>query len=167
MRTITPTKTQLLSIPSGSTGTLVTLKWMKKFARNYKKSQKIRGLALSLVKSLGSKNFIGEARLIHRYVRDNIRYVRDIVGVETIQTPIKTLEIGQGDCDDKSVLAASLLLAIGHPVRFAAVGFNRENYSHVFPETKIGSKWIAVETTEPWPLGRTAPNVIKRMVINV
>lgn len=104
---------------------------------------------------------------IHRFVRDRIRYVKDIKGVETLQSPEKTLEIGQGDCDDKSVLVGALLESIGHPVRFKAIGFIPGVFSHVLPETKIGSKWIAVETTEPWPLGRLPPGIIQRLTIEM
>ena len=65
----------------------------------------------------------------------------------------QTMEFGQGDCDDQSVLVASLLESIGHPTRFIAIGFGPANYQHVFAETKVGNKWLPVETTEDWPLG--------------
>ena len=79
----------------------------------------------------------------------SIQYVRDVRGVETIATPIKTLEFRQGDCDDQAVLLASLLEAIGHPTRFVAMKQTTFGpYVHVYTETKIGSKWYPLETTE-------------------
>jgi transglutaminase-like putative cysteine protease len=140
---------------------------MGKIAKEYRRAPAIRELALFLVQHLPPKDWSGEARAIHNYVRDQIRYVKDIAGCETIQTPIQTLKIRQGDCDDKSTLVASLLGAIGHPVRFVAVGMEKDNYSHVFPQTKIGGRWITLETTENWPMGRTAKNVRSQMVEHV
>ena len=111
-------------------------------------------LARRITQHLPQKDFTGEVRAIHQYVRDNIRYVRDPDGLELVQTPEETLRVRAGDCDDKSVLAATLLNATGHRVRFRAVGLNaRGQYQHVFPETRIGTRWVSVETTEPVDLG--------------
>lgn len=155
-----------MGIPPGKAGTLTTLKLMRRIARDFKKSPVIRRLALKLVENNHQKDFVNEVKSIHEFVRDNIRYVKDINGVETVQTPIKTLEFKQGDCDDKSTLAASLLESIGHPTRFVAVGFHPGKYAHVYVETKIGTKWVPVETTEPWPLGRTISNPLLKMVVH-
>lgn len=149
-----PTYT-LQAIPDGAEGIRATLKAMSHITKAFKASPYIRELALSLTADLPPKKWLAEAARIHNYVRDNIRYIKDIRGIETIQTPVQTLRLGQGDCDDKSTLVAALLESIGHPTRFVAVGFNGDGrYVHVFPQTKIGGKWITLETTEPWPLGR-------------
>ena len=50
------------------------------------------------------KDYEAELRCLHAFVRDHVRYVRDIEGVETLQTPIQTLNVLAGDCDDKSML---------------------------------------------------------------
>lgn len=126
----------------------------------------IRLLALRIVKSAGSKQWAEEARLIQDWVRDNITYRKDINGVETLSTPDKTLEYQIGDCDDQSVLVASLLESIGHPTRFVAVSFIPSNFSHVLTETLIGNKWVAVETTENVPFGWTPPKVIKSIRVH-
>lgn len=162
-----PTKTtsQLREIPDGSRGTLETLRLMRSLTRKAKIAMPIRNLALSLVRDLPQKDYAGEARRIQEFVKTNIRYVRDIRGVETIQTPEKTLEIGQGDCDDKSSLVAALLESINHPTRFVAMGFNGGSFCHVYVETLLGKKWIGVETTEPVLFGWTPPNPSKRMVV--
>lgn len=77
----------------------------------------------------------------------------DPVNVERIQTADKTLELAAGDCDDKSILLASMLEALGHPTRFMAIGFEPNVFTHVYVETKIGNDWIPLETTEPVPMG--------------
>lgn len=132
---------------------------MRRIVREYKKSLPIRLLALKIVRRNGQKQWLREAESIQQFVRDKIRYVKDIRGVETLSTPDKTLEVGQGDCDDKSILAASLLESIGHPTRFVAVGFVPGQFCHVLVETLIGSKWISIETTENVGVGWIPPNV--------
>lgn len=140
---------------------------MKIIAKKYRKAPAIRELALYLTQNLPSKNWLAETRAVQKFVRSHIRYVKDIRGVETVQTPIQTLKIGQGDCDDQSILVASLLEAIGHPTRFVAVGFAPQSFSHVYAETKIGGKWVPVETTENWPVGRSPKKIQAKMVRHV
>lgn len=157
------TTSQLLAIPGGDAGTIVTLKIMRRLVRDAKKTLPVRQTALSLVRNTSQKNWYREVAEIWRFVNNNIRYVRDVNGVETLQTPEKTMEFGQGDCDDQSILIASLLESIGHPTRFIAIGFGTAGYQHVFAETKVGNKWMPVETTEDWPLGHIPENIQHRI----
>jgi transglutaminase-like putative cysteine protease len=157
---------QMMGIPSGKAGTLATLKIMRRVTRRYKSNLTIRVLAQKLTRRLPQKNYTAEVRALHRFVQQKIRYVKDIRGVETIQTPIQTLKLGSGDCDDKSIMVASLLESIGHPTRFVACGFGVVGgFSHVFVQTKIGGKWVSVECTEPWSLGKAPPNITTRMIV--
>ena len=156
---------QLGTLASGPAGIKQTLKIMSKIVKKYKASPDVRELALSLVRNTPEKNWRMEAENILRFCQSNIRYVKDVQGVETLQTPTQTLRIGQGDCDDKSTLCASLLAAIGHPTRFCAVGNMRDRYSHVFVQTRIGGAWVNCETIEQWPLGR-APKYKSIMVVH-
>jgi len=158
---------QLLSIPDGRQGTLATLKIMSKLAKEGKTNPAIRQLALRLISHIPAKDWFAEIRALHEFVRDKIRYVRDVFGVETLHTPEKLLEIGQGDCDDKSILLAALLMSIGHPTRFVAVSFGAKNqFSHVYVETRIGHKWIALETTMPWNAGIYPPGITDRLIVH-
>lgn len=162
-----PRTYQLQQISNGPEGIRQTLKLMARLSKDYAKAPAIRELGLSLVRDLPPKKWAMEARRIHDFVRDNIRYTKDIAGCETLHTPIQTLKLRQGDCDDKSTLVGALLQTIGHPVRFVAIGFNKDEYSHVFPQTKIAGKWVTLETTEPWPMGKTAKGFVSQMVQNV
>ena len=146
----------LQSIPSGALGTRATLRLMSKLVRHYKKNMEIRSLALSLVAEVpGHKNWTAQIKAIHAFVQHSIQYVRDVRGVETLATPVKTLETMQGDCDDQSVLLASLLESIGHPSRFVAMRQTAFGpFVHVFTETKIGASWYPLETTEKFPAGK-------------
>ena len=142
------TPTTLKSIPNGRAGVRATLRIMADMVRNARFDHSIREKTLSLIPHLPGKDWVGEADAVFRFVQRRIRYVQDILGLETIAEPWKTLELGQGDCDDKVVLAAAMLQSIGHPVRLVAVGFNDEPISHVYLETLIGPQWVPLELTE-------------------
>lgn len=137
---------------------------MRSITRQAKKRLPVIELARSLVGHLPSKDWAAEVETLHAFVRDEIRYIKDPRGVETVATPEWTLAYGQGDCDDKSVLLASMLEAIGHPTRFVAIGFSPFSYNHVFVETRIGPRWVSVETTEPVDIGWRPKNVRSIMV---
>lgn len=153
------TNYRLHNIPDGRDGIRATLQMMSKIVRQYKKSPFVREQALEIVSELPEKKWRREAALLLKWVQRKIRYTKDIRGVETLQTPPQTLRLRAGDCDDKSILYASLLEAIGHPTRFIAVGFTPNSLSHVLVQTKIGGKWVSAETIMHWPLGKGPKNV--------
>lgn len=144
-------------IPEGPAGIAATLKIMGNFVRQGKKLITVRNKALTLTQQLDQKDWSGEVRCLHAYVRDHIRYIGDITDIETVQEANITLSNHAGDCDDKSVLLAAMLESIGHPTKFVAVGFTPGVYEHVYVETKIGNNWIALETTEPVDMGWEPP----------
>jgi hypothetical protein len=156
---------QLHAIPSGVAGTLATLKIMWLLVRKGKTSMPVRYRALDLTKHLQQKDFTGEVAALHNYVRDEIRYVKDIDGVETLHDSEHILTQKAGDCDDKSILLASLLQSIGHPARLVAVALKPHQYCHVFVETLIGRKWIPLETTEPVEMGWEYPHKFTQRMV--
>lgn len=139
---------------------------MSRLVKDYKKTPLVRELAVKIVQHLPNQKFYEEAEAIHDWVRSRVRYVKDVRGVETIQTPEKTLELGAGDCDDLSTLTAVLLEAIGHATRFVAVGFKKRGFSHVLIQTKMGRGWIWMETTKPLPMGQAPKNITSQMVVH-
>ncbi len=91
---------------------------------------------------------------------------------ELIQTPEKTLSEKSGDCDDKSILLATLAETIGFSARFHAVGVRGEGYSHVFTELLIPTKgWVSAETipigNEKAALGWFPPDITSHMVAHI
>ena len=140
-------------IPSGPAGIAETLRVMRRLAREGKTDIQVRTIAARTVQGCDQKDFACEVASVHAFVRDEIRYLLDVDGVETVQAPRVTLQMRAGDCDDKSTLLAAMLLAIGHPCRFVAIGFQPQIYEHVYVETKIGERWIPLETTEPVEVG--------------
>lgn len=128
----------------------------------------VRNKAIEITSACPSKDFRCEIATIHDWIVQNIRFIKDIRGIETLQTPARTLELGAGDCDDQCILLASILEAAGHPTRFVAVGFSGGDFSHVLTETRIGDRWIPLETTVPGAqIGWYPPNVRSRMIQNI
>lgn len=154
-------------LPRGEPGTAQTLRLMRGLVNQYKRDPYIREVALALVAGLRPKDWAGEIRAVFEYVRDRIRYVRDIDGYETLHTPPVTMDLEAGDCDDKSTLLAALLGSIGHPTRFVAVGYEAPgSYSHVYVETKRGAQWVPLDATMPHPVGWAPRPPLARLVIH-
>ena len=162
-----PLSSTLMMVPSGKDGIIDTLRVMRSMVKKGRRDMQVRVTALSLVENLPPKAWAQEIYALFYFVRDQIRFVRDINEVETLHTPEKTLEIGQGDCDDKVILLASLLESIGHPARFVAVGFRPDEYEHVYVETKLGNQWLPLETTEPVEPGWNPSGIRSKLVMFV
>jgi transglutaminase-like putative cysteine protease len=162
-----PRPMTLGTVPSGAAGVAATLKIMVKLARQFKKDVGVRELAGNLVRDLPQYDNTGAVKALHAFVRDCVRYTGDIAGVETLQTPKATLELGVGDCDDKSLLLAALLQAVNLPARFVAIAMNDGGYSHVLVETRRGNKWVPLETIRPVEVGWFPPNVTKKMIAHI
>lgn len=154
-----------MQIPKGKPGVIETLKLMKSLVLQGKKAPAVRQAAVDLTNGLRQKDWTAEVTALYNFVKNRIRYLRDIRGVETLHTADKILSNEQGDCDDKSVLLASLLESIGHPTRFVAIGFSPGKFSHVYVETKMGDKWVPLETTEPVPMGWKPQNIKATLII--
>lgn len=141
-----------------------------------KKNVLIRQLAVLLTRDLLQKDKEQEIKVLYEFVRNRIRYVRDIRSVETVHTAERILQNKAGDCDDKSILLASLLESIGFKTRFVAVGFSSpkksffgkiiaSGYSHVLPEVFFKGEWLPMETTEPVELGWFPPKAKSALII--
>jgi transglutaminase-like putative cysteine protease len=139
----------LSGLPDGVAGTRATLKIMARLVKQFKKDPTINLLALELTRGLPSYDSMAEICALQRFVRDRIRYVMDVDGVETLRTPLVTLNMEAGDCDDKATLLCSLLSTIGYPCQFIAVGFDGENFSHVMAAAKLGTRVVPCETILP------------------
>lgn len=79
------------------------------------------------------RNWNAEVDAIYWWVRNNVRYTRDIHEVELFQKPRRTLETKIADCDDLSILIGSLLQCVGYPVILRVIGLGGNSYQHVYP----------------------------------
>ncbi len=113
----------------------VTLNVMRVKAKEARKA--LRPLAEKICAEVESGSYNDEISAIYGWVRQNIKYRKDIHDVEYIRAPQRMLESGQGDCDDMACLLASLCMALGHECRFLVVGFEDANPSHVVCQVAV------------------------------
>jgi transglutaminase-like putative cysteine protease len=136
-------------LPDGPQGIRETLKIMRDWVRAFKADPIIRDKAVNLIMYVGRNDYFGKAAAIYDFVKSNVTYVPDPNGIEMVHWPTQTLSQGAGDCDDQATLVAALMESIGIPTRFAAVGFEPGQFSHVYAEALIGRDWLPMDTTEP------------------
>lgn len=134
-------KTKNSKLGFGVQGNLDTIEVMKKVARTRARHPKVRELALRILESHGvkSQDYYDEALAIGRYVKAKVRYVRDINGVEQLHDPLTLIDqiqkgMAHGDCDDMSLLIATLLLSIGHQPYFRIVRYKQGlgSFQHIY-----------------------------------
>jgi hypothetical protein len=161
-------------LPEGIAGVDATVSKMAEMAHSQygSKSAKIRALAIDIVRDAGikDKDYFGEMVAIHRWVRDNIRYVRDPIGQETLSYPEETaFNSRAGDCDDLSTLEIALLGSIGIESYPVVVGTFPGHFSHVYVHGKVpvgkgrnAGKVIPLDPImKDWDAGREAVKGIK------
>lgn len=160
---------QTIQTPSGSKNIAFTLRVMREQVLKGRQNPYIRQFTAALITNarLKQKDYLGEIHVIHNFVRDNVRYVRDIRNVETIHDADFILKNRYGDCDDKTILCAAMLESIGFTTRIRAVGFEKIGYCHVLLDVLFKGNWIPAETTEPVGLGWNPPNITNSMILKV
>jgi hypothetical protein len=114
---------------------------MRKAARFCAADPYIRMYAIGILNQYktDSQNYADEALAIGDYVKKHVRYVRDPDGIELLTDPKTMIDmlnrgIARGDCDDMSLLIATLLLSIGHTPYFRAVRYDSffGHYNHIY-----------------------------------
>jgi hypothetical protein len=156
----------VVMIPDGTPGIHATLRAMRQLVRDYRTSVEIRGVALSLLALTPPKDATAEIVALFEFVRDRIRYVGDVLDVETLTTPDKTLALAAGDCDDKAVLLAALLESVGYITRFVVAGYNIPDvFEHVFVQAMLPDGcFISLDPTEDESAGFEPPNPVAYFV---
>ncbi|MEK6683896.1 MAG: transglutaminase-like domain-containing protein [Nitrospirota bacterium] len=114
------------------------------------------------------KNWRSECEAIFEAVRSHIRYTRDIEGIDTYQHPVRTLEWGGGDCDDYTIVLASMLKSVGYPVKARTMEQRRTpngqrvgQWGHILlivgvPPQKPGG-WLPLDASVDKPAGWYPP----------
>lgn len=134
--------------PGGVAGNMHTIKVMRQVAHDLKGHPTIRALALAILNYYGvkSQDYVDEAKAIGKYVQNKVQYVKDPLGIEQLHNPIMLIEqiqrgVARGDCDDMSLLIATLLLSIGHQPYFKIVRFNSTSgsYNHIYVVDKTNN----------------------------
>lgn len=137
---------------------------IQRYVREGVQDGRMRKLALDITRNCPERDGLCEAKAIYDYVKQNVRYTGDIApiawedgtveGVDLYQMGSRTLEFGGGDCDDQSILTATLLALNGITPRLRVMKERkRDDWSHIYPGALLpkfgGEKFIALDTTLP------------------
>lgn len=144
--------------PTGRAGVFHTLRLMRGLVERYKTDPRIIQTAATLLFTTPERIERAEVSALFEFVRDHIRYVRDVHGVETLANPVLTLARQIGDCDDQATLLATLCEAVGYPSRFVAAAYHSEDFEHVFVQIFADGNWIDADPTERGSLGYSPPD---------
>jgi hypothetical protein len=140
------------TLKSGANGNKQTVSIMQNIARQRSKHQLIRRLAENILldAKIPSHHYLDECMAIGEFVRRHVRYVKDPQGMEQLSDPVlmvKMIQEGRavGDCDDISLLIATLLLSVGHHCFFRIVKYKKffGPYNHIYVVTyqnNLGTK---------------------------
>ena len=130
-----------LPIFNGKRGNIQTINVMKQVARQRAGDPRIRALALKILSDckIPSQDHLSEAICIGNFVKESVRYVRDPDNIELLTDPVTLVDqiargIAQGDCDDMSLLIATLLLSVGCQPYFRAARYKSDSghYNHIY-----------------------------------
>jgi hypothetical protein len=140
-------------LPGGDAGTRTTLGLMQRLALEGSRDVAVREAAIDAVRMAGVRphDHRGETFALFEWVRDRIRFTRDILNVETLQGPRYTLHVMAGDCDDRATLLAAMMRSIGLPADFrvSASNPNTRAFSHVYVVTRMNGRAVALDPTYP------------------
>lgn len=165
---VVPLSGQHIQLRDGLPGIYQTIGIMRDLVNDYRTDSNIRQAAISSMFLTPEKDQYSEVESIFNSVRDNIRYVRDIVNVETIATPDKTILCRVGDCDDQALLLASMLESVGYPTRFVVAAYTTPNVpEHVYLQVFANGHWIDCDPTERASMGYAPPDPLTTYIENV
>jgi transglutaminase-like putative cysteine protease len=121
------------------------MKAMAELAWEGRKNPTVRKVAETICAGIEPSDYASEVAAIYYWVCAHVRYLRDGFDLEYLQAPDIVLKSRSADCDDLSILLASMLMACGNPCRFCVVSFQKGVPSHVFCQTYVGGKWVTVD----------------------
>lgn len=144
-----------------------TLEWMVRATQIGMEDTTVRLFAEKLVQGVFPHDYLSEYAAVLQWVRTHIRYTRDPTTIEQVKTARVVLETESADCDDHSILIATLLGSLGARVRFVAGAFARTDagrpvWSHVWAEAfdPASKAWVILD---PVP-GRRVAQMKDRLV---
>lgn len=104
---------------------------------------------------------------ILKYFQDNVKFFREYP--EFFASPMRTIEMGIGDCDDKSIGVAAIVRTFRIPVRLKIIRYteNKVRKGHVYPQAWVNNKWLTLETVRRWAPGTDAEKKLSARGIKV
>lgn len=154
-------------LAQGDQGVVQTIDVIRQLVDDAVKDPKINVTAIEMVRRVADQfSRDDKAAAIYTAVANRWFYVEDPVGPfgpkETLRAPRTLLQIWAGDCDDASVLIASLLGTIGIPSRLVTIAADPSSpndFSHIYPEAEIfPGTWVAMDIARPGSAYGSAPS---------
>lgn len=113
----------------------------------------------------GAVKNVNEIETVLSWMKQHIEFRGE--HAETLQSPVVTLQLGAGDCDDHSVLMAAILKSLGYNVQFKTVATQRlapDQFSHVYVivKDKRTGQWRALDSTVPGSFAGWEPPTMYR-----
>lgn len=154
-------------LADGDAGIARTVQWMSGLARGSEGANhpSVRQTAVDATRGLSSRDKGGQIAAILDWVKRNIDFRGEYK--ELLQTPVVTIQLGAGDCDDQSMLISSLLQTLGFNTRFSTVAADSDDpnqFTHVFCEAydPASDQWVAMDSTVPDSFPGWRPNNVYR-----
>jgi transglutaminase-like putative cysteine protease len=157
----TPATTRKVNFPSQA----AQAQYLRALVKEYRNRWPIREKAINIVRQAGAaaKDKVAQALAIGQWAQREAYYVNE--PEETYATPLRTLAIMGGDCDDLSTLVASLCESIGIPTHLVCVGPWPE-LTHIYPEAVVqtarGVRLIPLDATLSAPIGTDPMSIVRR-----
>lgn len=129
------------SLGRGEEMNLKTVELMREIVRSRRGHPSVRELALSVLRKakVPPQDYLREATTLGTFVQHACTYRKDAAGVEQLHDPIMQINrmirgACEGDCDDFSLLLATLLVAIGHTPYFRIVRYRSgsPSFNHIY-----------------------------------
>lgn len=140
---------------TGDAGAWQAVRHMRRMVDEAKVHPDTRAAVLDALHGHREKDQEAEVSALFEWVRERVRFVRDPHGVEYLQHPASYLlrqirEEGQafGDCDDASMLFASLAETAGYPTRFKVQAPPGDQFKHVLVEVLIRGRWVPFDASQ-------------------
>lgn len=104
--------------------------FLRKRANEFGRNLPLRELALKIIfPNCESRDESCQALAIGTWVQENIKYVHE--ATELFQSPMTTLRLKAGDCDDHATLINSLLTTVGIKNKFCILNI-RGQWAHIY-----------------------------------
>ncbi|MCU1284467.1 MAG: transglutaminase protein [Acidobacteriales bacterium] len=148
-------------LQDGDAGVARTVRYMRAFVEGNEGSRnaQVIQLATQITANVANRDAAGERNAIYNWVKQNIKFRNE--ADERLQSPLVTLRLRAGDCDDHASLIAALLRVLGHRVAFRTLAIGGPDFSHVecIAFDKRSGQWVPLDTTVAQAVpGWQAPN---------
>jgi hypothetical protein len=149
-----------MPLPRGDEGVARTIRLIRDLMDAAVADPQVNEAAINILRNAAVQNFDREAKLraLYDFVSwPNFLYVEDPVGPfgpkETVRTVRTLLRVRAGDCDDYTLLLASLAGTVGIATRAVTVAADPSapnDFSHIYPEAEVTpGNWVAMDAARP------------------